>query len=244
MTAEAMLEFVRSRNGASVSDLSNELGVSEATVRRGLRRLAESGAIVRTYGGAVAAHTVADMRAIDRLDERQRIGRAAAALISDGETVVLGSGRTVLEAARHLTTRRDLTVITNALDVAAIVVDVPGIELIVLGGSARPGMRSLLGHLTQQAAAELRADRLIMGIPAFDAQHGLTSDHITEILTDRALHAIARQTILVADSSKHGRVEPAHVMPLRAVHTLVSDVGLPTEDAEIIEALGVSVIRA
>lgn len=239
-----MLDLVRARNGASVSDLSHELGVSEATVRRGLRRLAESGAVVRTYGGAVAAHTVASHPSIDRLDERRRIGAAVADLIHDGDTVVMGSGRTVLEAARRLTSRRELTIITNALDVANLVVDVPNIDLIVLGGSARPGMRSLLGHLTQQAAGELRADYLVMGIPAFDIEHGLTSDHLMEIQTDRTLHAIARQTIVAADSSKLGRMEPAHVMPLAEVDILVTDTDLPEAATMAIEGLGVRVVRA
>lgn len=239
-----MLDLVRTRQSASVVDLSRELGVSEATVRRGLRRLAQSGAIVRTYGGAVAAHAVSSLPAMERLDERQRIGRATAELIHDGETVVIGSGRTTLAAARHLTARRELAVITNALDVAILLMDVPGIELIVLGGSVRPGMHSLLGHLTEQAAEELRADRLIMGIPAFDPDHGLTSDHLPEILTDRALRRIARQVILVADSSKYGRVEPALVLPLEDIDVLVTDKQLGPDAVAAIERCGVTVVLA
>jgi DeoR/GlpR family transcriptional regulator of sugar metabolism len=244
MTAEAMLDIVRTRHSATVGDLSRELGVSEATVRRGLRRLAASGAIVRTYGGAVAAHAVPGPGSVDRLDQRHRIGLAAAELIRDGETVVIGSGRTTLAVARQLTARRELTVITNALDVAMLLVDVPGVDVIVLGGSVRPGMHSLLGHLTEQAAAELRADRLIMGIPAFDPDHGLTSDHLPEILTDRALRRMAREVILVADSSKYGRVEPALVLPLDDVDVLVTDEGLPAEAVAAVEARGVKVVLA
>lgn len=244
VTSAAMLELVRTRTTASVADLSRELGISEATVRRGLRRLAESGAIVRTYGGAVAANPVAGTVMTGRRGERQRIGRAAAELVQDGDTVVIGSGMTTLEVARHLSVRRDLTVITNTLDVANLLVDASGIELIVLGGSVRPGMHSLLGHLTQQAARELRADRLIMGIPAFDPQHGLTSDHLPEILTDRALREMAREVIVVADSSKFGRVEPALVFPLGDVDVLVTDTALVTSAVRSIEALGVRVVLA
>jgi DeoR/GlpR family transcriptional regulator of sugar metabolism len=239
-----MLDLVRTRQSASVVDLSRELGVSEATVRRGLRRLAQSGAIVRTYGGAVAAHAVPSLPAMERLDERQRIGRTTGELIHDGETVVIGSGRTTLAVARHLMVRRELAVITNALDVAILLMDVPGIELIVLGGSVRPGMHSLLGHLTEQAAEELRADRLIMGIPAFDPNHGLTSDHLPEILTDRALRRIARQVILVADSSKYGRVEPALVLPLEDIDVLVTDKQLGPDAVAAIEGCGVTVVLA
>jgi DeoR/GlpR family transcriptional regulator of sugar metabolism len=122
--------------------------------------------------------------------------------------------------------------------------DVPGIELIVLGGSVRPGVHSLLGHLTEQAAEELRADRLIMGIPAFDPDHGLTSDHLPEILTDRALRRIARQVILVADSSKYGRVEPALVLSLEDIDVLVTDTQLGPNAVAAIERCGVTVVLA
>lgn len=227
-----------------MADLSRELGVSEATVRRALRRLADSGDIVRTYGGAVAARSVSSRGAPDRLAERQRIGRCAAGLIGDGETVVLGSGSTTLEVARNLVRRSDLTVITNAIDVVSLLIDVPGIDVIVLGGSVRRGMHSLLGHLTEISARELRADRFVMGIAAFDPRHGLTSDHMPEILTDRALRAMSREVVVVADSSKCGRVEPALVFPLEEVDVLVSDTGLADEARESIEALGVRVVLA
>jgi DeoR/GlpR family transcriptional regulator of sugar metabolism len=240
-----LLELVRTRSSASVVDLSRELGVSEATIRRGLRRLADRGEIVRTYGGAVAARSVGGGSApTDRLAVKQRIGRAAAGLISDGETVVVGSGSTSLEVARQLGGRRDLTVITNALDVAGALVDIPGIDLIVLGGAVRPGMHSLLGHLTQLAAKELRADKLVMGIAAFDPQHGLTSDHLSEILTDRALRDMARQVIVVADSSKYGLVAPALVLPLEEIDVLVTDAGLDARAVKAISALGVRVVTA
>lgn len=239
-----MLDLVRARASASVGDLSQELGVSEATVRRGLRRLADNGDIVRTYGGAVAKHSVAGSPPTDRLAVKQRIGRAAAELVTDGETIVIGSGSTTLEVARQLRGRRDLTVITNALDAAVVLVDLPGVELIVLGGAVRPGMHSLLGHLTQLAAKELRADKLIMGIAAFDPQHGLTSDHLSEILTDRALRDMARQVIVVADSSKYGLVEPALVLPLQEIDVLVTDADLDTRAVKAISALGVRVVSA
>lgn len=242
--SSAILELVRARASASVVDLSHELGVSEATVRRGLRRLAERGEIVRTYGGAVATRSVGGSGPTDRLAVKQRIGRAAADLVAEGDTIVIGSGSTTLEVARQLGGRRDLTVITNALDAAGVLVDIPGIELIVLGGAVRPGMHSLLGHLTQLAAKELRADKLIMGIAAFDPQHGLTSDHLSEILTDRALRDMARQVIVVADSSKYGLVEPALVLPIRDIDVLVTDTGLDARAVKAISALGVRVVTA
>lgn len=236
---------MRSNGSASVSELTRTLNISPATIRRDLRWLAEQGLVVRTYGGATmpagpGLRTVEPMAAA----RKRAIGRAAAGLIEDGETVVIGSGTTALEVARGLIGRRDLTVVTNTLDAVQVLLDQPGIDLIVLGGAVRPNMHSLLGHLTELCARELRADVLVMGIAAFDAAHGLTSDHMPEILTDRALRTMARRVIVVAESMKYGRVEPAFVLPMGETDVLVTDSELPSEAREVIEALGVSIVLA
>jgi DeoR/GlpR family transcriptional regulator of sugar metabolism len=243
-TSEALLEMIRTRAGASVAEIRTEFDVSEATVRRALRRLAASGEIVRTYGGALPARPLGGVPTTEQVAEKVRIGRVAAALIEDGDTVVIGSGSTALEVARNLIGRSDLTIITNALDVVGLLIDLPGIDLIVLGGLARVGMHSLLGHLTELAACELRADKLVVGIAAFDFRHGLTSDYMPEIVVDRALRAMSREVIIVADSSKCGRVEAALVSSFSEVDVLVSDTDLPNKAQEDISALGVRVVLA
>ena len=240
--SEDLLSIIRLRGSASVSVLSAEIGVSEATVRRDLRRLADSGGIVRTYGGAAVAAPSVGTPA--NLAEKQRIGRTVAAMIGEGETVVIGSGTTALEVARNLVDRRHLTVITNALDAIHVLVDLPGIDLIVLGGSVRPYMHSTLGHVTEMAIRELRADKLVLGIAAFDPVHGLTSDHLPEILIDRALRDMSRTVIVVADSSKFGRVESALVFGLESVDVLVTDDGIDPAAIEAIERAGPRVVVA
>lgn len=243
---EEILSLVQARGGASVRELSLALGVSEPTVRRELRQLASDALVVRTYGGALAVHageqgsgTTASGQGT--LDVKRRIGRAAAALVGEGETVVVGSGTTALEVARALGERTRLTVITNALDVAWLLMNRTAIDVIVLGGAVRSEVRSLVGHLTDFAASELRADVLFMGISAFDTEHGLTSDHMPEILTDRALRRIANKVVLVAESCKYRRVAPARVFDLSEVATLVTDADLPDDAREAIERLGVEV---
>lgn len=245
---ELILSLVREHGRASVAELSATLGVSEPTVRRELRRLADAGLVVRAYGGAVAVPGQAgvagdrgDAAQADVSPAKRRIGQVAAGLVRDGETVVVSSGTTALEVARALRARTSLTVITNALDAASVLLDRPGIEVIVLGGVVRPGIHSLLGHLTETAANELHADVLVMGIAAFDPEHGLTSDHLPEILSDRALRRIANRVVLVAESHKYRRVAPARVFPLSDVDTLVTDSALPEEGRRAIERLGVAV---
>lgn len=230
---------------ASVEVLARDLGVTPSTIRRDLKRLANDGALLRTYGGAAVSAAGTGRR--DTVDPRQAakraIAAAAAELVEDGQTIAISSGTTALEFAWRLVDRR-LTVITNALDVAAALLDRPGIELIVLGGVVRPGMHSTLGHLAELALRELRADTLFMGIGAVSSEHGLMNDSIPEILTDRALRHAARGCVVLADSSKLGTMAPAFVFGLDLVDTLVTDAHAEVGQISAIEAQGVRVIRA
>lgn len=243
--SEELLRIVRSEGEASIATLAQLLGISRSTIRRDLAALAKSGRILRTYGGAAIAGP-ARVRAAGPFDieTKSLIGTAAAGLVNDGDTIVITGGTTTLELARRLIDRQGLTVITNGLDVAQVLIDRPGINLIVLGGIARPGIHSLLGHLTETAARELRADRLFMGIPAIDAMRGLMSDYMPEVLTDRAILSIVREVVILADSSKLRRVEPAFVCGLGDVAVLITDGGISTSDQTALEARGIRVMIA
>ena len=229
---------------ASVASLARDLGVTPSTVRRDLARLAAGGALIRTYGGAAAGTAAPGRDPFDsRLIAKRAIGATASALVEDGQTIAISSGSTALELARHLVDRK-LTVITNALDVVGVLLDRPGIELVVLGGVVRPSMHSMLGHLPELALRELRADALFMGIGALSAQHGLMNDAIPEILTDRALRRASRACVVLADSSKLGAVAPAYVFGIEEVDTLVTDADADPEQVAALEARGVRVILA
>jgi DeoR family transcriptional regulator of aga operon/DeoR family fructose operon transcriptional repressor len=239
-----LLSRLRDDGPVSVDVLARDLGVTRSTIRRDLARLASAGVIVRTYGGAAVAATGTPRTQPDpRLAAKRAIAATAAALIEDGQTVAISSGTTTHELARRLTDRR-LTVITNALDVAAVLLDRPGIDLVVLGGVVRPGMHSTLGHLAELALAELRADVLFMGIGAVSAEQGLMNDSIPEILTDRALRRAARTCVVLADASKLGAVAPAFVFELDDVDTLVTDADADPGEVAALEARGLHVIVA
>jgi len=227
-----------------VDALARELGVTPSTIRRDLARLSVDGVLVRTYGGAVVRTGTPGRDVVDpRLAAKRAIGEAAAAIVEDGQTIAISSGTTALEFARRLVDRR-LTVITNALDVVGVLLDRPGIELVVLGGVVRPGMHSLLGHLPELALRELRADALFMGIGALSAQLGLMNDAIPEILTDRALRRASTACVVLADSSKLGAVAPAYVFGIEEVDTLVTDADADPEQVASFETRGVRVILA
>ena len=134
--------------------------------------------------------------------------------------------------------------ITNALDVANALLDREGIELIVLGGVVRPRMHSMLGHLAELAATELRADTLFMGIGAISVDQGLMNDSVPEILIDRALRRMARSVVVLADASKFEQAAPGFVFGLEEVRTLVTDDGARPETLAAVRRRGVEVVVA
>jgi len=239
-----LIHRLREDGRASVATLARDLGVTPSTIRRDLARLADDGALVRTYGGAALPAASAALRRGDPAAEAKRaIAAAAATLVEEGQTIAISSGSTTLALARQLVDRR-LTVITNALDVASILLDRDGIELVILGGVVRPRMHSMLGHLAELALRELRADTLFMGIGALDPDRGLMNDSIPEILTDRALRRSARTCVVLADASKFSGVAPAFVFGLKEVDTVVTDAGADPADIVALRARGVRVVVA
>ena len=198
---------VNNQGRVTVQELSALFGVSEATTRRDLEELHGLGQLQRTHGGAVRAEkTYKELPMMQRIgenpDEKERIGKAAAGLIQNNETIFFGSGTTVIEIARHLPSDINLTAITNSVPVVNELANYPGIELIIIGGMLRQSELSTVGHLAEQAVQEFRADRIFLGMLAIDVNSGFTSDFLPEIMTDRAIMSIGRQVVVVADHSK------------------------------------------
>lgn len=232
----------------SVAQICEQFNISEATARRDLEALSKQGSIQRVHGGAILVRQAAPeepilSRSHEQEAEKERIGRVAAALVQDGETVFLGSGTTVLQVAQNLATR-DITVITNSLPVINLMSGRENIALIALGGMLRNSELSFIGHLTEQALSEVRADKVIIGIRAISLDHGLTNDYLPETLTDRAILNAGRKIIIVADHTKCGVISTAFVAPLTAIDTLVTDNETDTEFIESLRAQGIEVIVA
>lgn len=246
---QAILDLLQQRQRITVAEICAIFDVSEATARRDLETLATQGVIQRVRGGAILSKPAAPEpplleRAREQAEAKARIGRVAAQLIHDGESVFLGSGTTVLEVARNLRTRRGLTVITNSLPVINMLADVSDITLVSLGGVLRPSELSFIGHITELALAEVRAEKVIIGIRAVSLEHGLTNDYLPETLTDRAILKVGRQVIVVADHTKLGTVASAYVAPLEAVNTLVTDRDADADFVQALRARGIQVILA
>jgi len=232
----------------SVSQICEQFSISEATARRDLDTLSGEGIIRRVHGGAVLIRQATPEEPILRRSneqevEKERIGRATAALIQEGETVFLGSGTTVLQVAQNLVTRT-ITVITNSLPIINLMSEKENISLIALGGVLRDSELSFIGHIAEQALAELRADKVVIGTRAISLEQGLTNDYLPETLTDRAILGAGRETIIVADHTKCGVISTAYLAPLAAMRILVTDDKTDAAFIESLRAQGINVIVA
>jgi DeoR family transcriptional regulator of aga operon len=223
-----ILSLLGRQGRLSVGEIVEQFSISEATARRDLETLASQGKAQRVHGGVIALEQAPPELPIlerknEQADEKMRIGRAAASLVREKETVFLGSGTTVLEVARNLRDRRQLTVVTNSLPVLNVLAGQKEITVISLGGMLRESELSFIGHITEQALAELRVDKVFMGTRGLSLEHGLTNDYLQETLTDRAILKIGHEVVIVADYSKINRVSTALLAPLNVMSALVTD---------------------
>jgi DeoR family transcriptional regulator of aga operon len=219
-----------SRNGSvSVTDLADGFGVSVATIRRDLQLLDEQRLVARTHGGAVARSVVYELplryKAARRQDEKRRIGWAAAALVPEGATVGLTGGTTTTEVAHALAELAGLTVVTNALNLASELAVRANLKLVVPGGVARPESYELVGPLAEANLAGLNLDFVFVGVDGISVEAGCTTHHEVEAFTNRALIQRARRVIVVADSSKLGKVAFARICTVAEVDELIIDDG-------------------
>jgi DeoR/GlpR family transcriptional regulator of sugar metabolism len=246
---QLIVETVRDSRRATVLELSQRFDVSEVTIRRDLRDLAAQGALRRAHGGAVlAAVAPPEPPVVKRMGRTEHnkacIGRAAAVLVSDAESVFIGSGATAAHVARHLVGRKDLTVVTNALTIATELASAPGVTVVVTGGVMRPTELSLVGHITEQSLREVRVDKVVLGMRAINFESGMTNDYLPEVMTDRTIIEMAPELIVVADHTKFGKVASAYVAPIDRVTTLVTNSETAPEILARLREMGIQVIVA
>ncbi len=207
------------------------------------------GLLLRVHGGAlVPPLTQKEPAIVQRLhlngDLKECIGRAAANLVNDGESIFIGSGSTTAYVCRHLLKHSRLTVVTNSLHVGRELAVADNITVVVIGGMLRSSELALIGHIAEQALKEVRVDKVIMGIEALSLESGLMNDYLPEVMTDRMIIAMAPELILVADHTKFSRKASAIVADFSHVATFVTDPGIDPEILARIQELGITVVIA
>jgi DeoR/GlpR family transcriptional regulator of sugar metabolism len=244
-----ILSLLSQQGRLSVAEIVTQFSISEATARRDLETLASQGKGQRVHGGMIAVEQAPPELPIlerenEQAAEKTRIGRAAASLVGNNETIFLGSGTTVLEIARSLRDHKGLTVITNSLPVLNTLAGLREITIVSLGGMLRDSELSFIGHITEQALVEVRADKVFMGTRGVSLEHGLTNDYLQETLTDRAILQSGHEIVIVADHTKINRVATVLLAPLNTMQTLVTDAEADKKFVQALQKQGFNVIFA
>ncbi len=217
-----------------VKDLARRFSTSLITIRKDLECLQGQGRIERAHGGALAidrgSWQDSTLREKERLHrkEKERIATAAALRVFPGQVVILDSGTTSTAVARATRNIRNLTVITNAVNIAAELAGT-GVEVILTGGALRPNSFSLVGPLAEESLRFITADLLFLAVDGFDLEYGLTTPNLLEAKVNRIMIANARRTIVVCDSSKFGRRSLSLIAPLSVVHETITDDKIPSK---------------
>jgi DeoR family transcriptional regulator of aga operon len=231
-----------------ISELSRSLGISRITIRKDLDHLASRGLALRSHGGALATEggALLDPSLIEKEQrqspEKQRIARAAIALVSEGMCVVLDSGTTTTAIARELRRFTHLTIITNAVNIATELAGT-AFEIILTGGTLRKNSFSLVGPLAEDVLRSVRADILFLGVDGFDVQSGVMTPNLLESRVNRAMVNSAARVVAVCDSTKFNRRSLALIVPTSAIQTVITDGKLPAEYVQILSSAGIEVIR-
>jgi DeoR family transcriptional regulator, aga operon transcriptional repressor len=229
-----------------VNDLARHFRISQITIRKDLEVLDGQGAIERTHGGALPVQSGAlldpTLREKEQLHRKQkaRIAHAAVRLVEEGQSVLLDSGTTTTAIARALKNMARLTVITNAVNIAAELAGTD-VGVILTGGTLRKNSFSLVGPLAERTLRQLSADILFLGVDGFDTSAGLFTPNLLESEVNRAMVAIARRTVAVCDSSKFGRRSLCNITPVSAVHEVITDKQIPKSDLRALKEAGVKV---
>ena len=242
----AILEILNREGRVLVLDLAKRFATSQVTIRKDLEDLHAHGLIHRTHGGALPAREGAledpTLREKEKLHrkEKLRIAEAAARLVQEGQVVILDSGTTTTAIARALRHFQNLTIVTNAVNIAA---ELSGtaVEVILTGGTLRKNSFSLVGPIAEETLHRLNADLLFLGVDGFDVHYGLSTPNLLEAKVNRIMVEMAKRTVAVCDSSKFGRRSLSHIVPSSAVHEVITDHRIPRNDLRGLRDAGIEV---
>jgi DeoR family transcriptional regulator, aga operon transcriptional repressor len=243
----AIIKILERDGRVLVADLAHHFHTSQVTIRKDLDVLHANGVIHRAHGGALATQsgaledpTLRDKEKVHR-KEKLRIADAAASMVSEGQVIILDSGTTTTAIARALRNFKNLTIITNAVNIAA---ELSGsaVEVILTGGSVRQNSFSLVGPIAEQTLRRLHADILFLGVDGFDVSYGLTTPNLQEAEVNRAMVEVANRTVVVCDSSKFGRRRLSQIVRLAALHQVITDRNVSKSDLRALRKAGIDVL--
>ncbi|MDF2502609.1 DeoR/GlpR family DNA-binding transcription regulator [Clostridium sp.] len=238
--------ILNEKGRVKVNELSVHFNVSEATIRRDLQEMDSKKLLKKTHGGAVKIDiTNFEPSFIDKKDEgheeKHSIGKYAASMIKDGDTIILDSGTTTLEISKNITAK-NIIVITNSIDIASELSNKSGVQLILTGGTLRFTTRAMVGPICEAMLRNFRVDKAFIGANGVSLTDGITTPNIIEVQTKKAMIASANKTILVVDSSKLESVCFSVIEPVTSISTIITSGDIPKEVIKDFMRLGIEFI--
>jgi DeoR/GlpR family transcriptional regulator of sugar metabolism len=248
-----IVELVQESGSKTVAELCELFDVSEMTIRRDLRDLDREGTLRRVHGGAVSSlgrsyEPPYTLRSTRNAEIKRAIGKKAAELILDGDSIALDVGTTTLEIAQALQGKQNLTILTASLPIANEIVSnlslKSEVRLILTGGIVRPGELSMTGNIAVQTYDGFHVDKAFIGVGGISEEVGLTEYNLEDAMVKKPMIQNANQRIVVADSTKIGRTTFTAIAPLSIVDTLITDSEISGEARRSLEAMGIEVLIA
>ena len=243
---EYLLGILKETGQIVAKTVSQELGLSEDTIRRDLRELASEGRLQRVHGGALpASPAVGDFAARQQLapEGKVSIGRAAAKLVKPGQVVILDGGTTTLQLAKHLPVDLRATVITHSPTIAVALVDHPAIDVVLIGGKLFKHSVVAVGAAAIEAIARIRADLCFIGVTGIHPKAGLSTGDLEEAHVKRALIGSAAETYVLVSAEKLNAASPYVIVPTAEIAGMVVEPGISAEALAPYERAGLTVIR-
>lgn len=244
-----IITLLEDNGQVDVQHLSDLFKVSCVTIRNDLAYLENKNLLHRTRGGAIRQTKIAidlalSEKARKNQEQKRKISLKAIELIHEGDTIILDSGTTTMEIAKQLKNFQSLTIITNALPIAMELAGHQGIEIIMPGGILREKSFSLIGSQAEKNLRDFYCDKLFLGVDGIDTTFGVYTPIVAEAQLNRVMVEIARETIVVTDSSKFGKRSLAFIVPIDKIHRVITDEGIPDEDRQNLLAHNIEVIIA
>jgi DeoR/GlpR family transcriptional regulator of sugar metabolism len=242
---QRILELVRSSGAISLRELARQVQTSEVTVRRDLRALEAQGLLDRRHGGAVLPGGLSheptySEKALVAADAKAAIAQLAAALVSDGDAIVVGAGTTTQAFAAQLSRHTELTVVTNSLLVATGLAGT-SVDVVVTGGTLRGSIHALVGGTTEQALSTVQGTRAFISGNGLTAARGLSTPNLTVAGVDRALASAAAEVVVLADHTKIGTEALLQTVAAEDIQHLVTDDASDPAELAALRDLGITV---
>lgn len=246
---EQIISLLNSEKTISVNKLSKIFNVSAVTIRNDLRHLEKQGCILRSYGGAMINKTFAfDRPLLDKsrinFTSKNKIAQKATELVEDGDHIILDSGSTTALMVPYLSQKKDLVVLTNALNIAYDLANNNNIEIIVTGGNVRKNTYSISGQTVEQILKMYHFNKLFLGVDGFDIKTGITTPNFAEACVNKTMCEVTDKIIAITDSSKFGRKSFCMIEKVKNIDYVVTDSGIPPNYLSELYTLGINVIIA